>query len=157
MDGVFKDVCELQKKGLKESIRYIHFFFLGSSIIMDRNEIQVNLFSKESYMDKKEVMAIWNPDFILKYHMESVKSVDKLARRRVRGYSRQQYMQLKSWSYALYNLQIFNYLHRVAPEITELDSFKAMNKDSQICMAFGGYMDRAVSVWSVKDAMEDTL
>ena len=32
-----------------------------------------------------------------------------------------------------------------------------MNKDSQICMAFGGYMDRAVSVWSVKDAMEDTL
>ena len=92
MDGVFKDVCELQKKGLKESIRYIHFFFLGSSIIMDCNEIQVNLFSKESYMDKKEVMAIWNPDFILKYHMESVKSVDKLARQRVRGYSRQQYM-----------------------------------------------------------------
>lgn len=157
MDGVFKDVCELQKKGLKESIRYVHFFFLGSSIIMDCNEIQVNLFSKESYMDKKEAMAIWNPDFILKYHMESVKSVDKLARQRVRGYSRQQYMQLKSWSYALYNLQIFNYLHRVAPEITELDSFKVMNKDSQICMAFGGYMDRAVSVWPVKDAMENTL
>ena len=52
---------------------------------MDCNEIQVNLFSKESYMDKKEVMAIWNPDFILKYHMESVKSVDKLARQARKG------------------------------------------------------------------------
>lgn len=157
VDKLFQMVVEMQKKEVKEAIRYIHFFFLGSSIITDCNEIQINLFSKESYMDKKEAMAIWNPDFILKYHMESVKSVDKLARQRVRGYSRQQYMQLKLWSHALYNLQIFNYLHRVAPEITELDSFKAMNKDSQICMAFGGYMDRAVSVWPVKDAMEDPL
>lgn len=151
MDKLFKQVFFLQKEGKKEAIRYIHFFFLGSSIITDSNEIQINLFSKESYMDKQDAMAIWHPNFILDYHLNSVEVIDKMARQHVKGYSHKQYMDIKLWSYAMYNLQIFSYLLRTAPAIAQLDSFRKMEKESDIQMAFGGYMDKAALIWPMEE------
>lgn len=147
LDELFKKIIRMQEAGEKEDIRYIHFFFLSTSIISDSNEIQINCFDNNSYMDYSETMAIWHPDFILDYHLKTIETFDKLAKRKVIGYGHREYMKMKQRNFAAYSLIIAKFLAQVVPGIIELESYQRMDKSEALQIVYGGYMDSGIQLY----------
>ncbi len=146
MDSLFK-MCIHQQKADKQPVRYIHFFYLRLSVLIQQYDIQVNVFSERSYMDDVETMTLWKPRFIMKYYEEDMEAVRQEAGKQIIRFGYPQLMELRERSFAIYAMLTGQYLMSVAGDIAGLDSFRQMKKKDDIQIVYGGYMDKGIQIW----------
>ena len=149
VDNLFKKCIDQQRENAKQSIQYLHFFYLRLAVITQQYDIQINAFSEQSYMDQIETMVLWNPDFIMKYYREDIEAIEQEARKQVLHFGYPQLMEVRERYFAIYILFIGQYLMRVVGDITSLASFQEMKKAKDMQIVFGGYMDKGIQIWSL--------
>ncbi|MDE7202017.1 MAG: hypothetical protein K2O91_08980 [Lachnospiraceae bacterium] len=146
MDNLFKK-CICQQEADKQPIRYVHFFYLRLSVLIQQYDIQVNAFSEQSYMDDVETMVLWNPDFIMRYYEEDMEMICQEAKKQILRFGYPQLMELRERSFAIYAMLTGQYLMSVSGDIAGLESFHEMKKTDDIQIIFGGYMDKGIQIW----------
>lgn len=146
MDSLFKKCICQQERG-RQPIRYIHFFYLRLSVLIQQYNIQVSMFSEESYMDDMETMTLWNPAFIMKYYEEDMDALEQEAARQIIHFGYPQVVELRERCFALYAMLTGRYLMSVAGDMADLPSFHHMKKAVDIKIIFGGYMDKGIQIW----------
>ncbi len=146
MDSLFQKCIRQQERG-RQPIRYIHFFYLRLSVLIQQYDIQVSMFSERSYMDDVETMTLWNPAFIMRYYEEDMEAVGREAGRQVIRFGYPQLMELRERCFAVYAMLTGQYLMGVAGDIAGLPSFHQMKKAEDIQIVFGGYMDKEIQIW----------
>lgn len=147
MDKLFLETIEQQKRRMKKPIKYIHFFYLWSSAVLGTNEIQVNLYSNEYYLDSCEAVTFWKPDFIMDYCKKDLEELNALAEKKVLHYCYYDYLHLRDKVYAVYHFLICKYLFMMVDQIVGLDSFQKLQKD-ELTISYGGYLDKQIKIWS---------
>lgn len=146
MDQLFQETIALQKNGCKKTIQYMSFSFLWSSAILGTNEVQVNLYAEESYLDPCESQTYWKADTIMEYCKKDIEELDELAQKKVLHYGHYEYLQLRDKVYAIYHFVLMKYLIMVVDQIVKLDSFQELVK-KEISITYGGYLDRQIKIW----------
>lgn len=148
MDSLFQK-CIRQQEGGRQPVRYIHFFYLRLSVLIQRYDIQVSMFSEQSYMDDVETMTLWNPAFIMGYYEEDMEAVRQEAGKQIIHFDYPQLMELRERCFAIYAMLTGQYLMSVAGDIVGLSSFHQMKKTEDIQIVFGGYMDKGIQIWTL--------
>lgn len=141
-----KCICQ-QQEGIKQPIRYIHFFYLNLSVITGKYDIQMNAFSEQSYMDRTETMELWNPKFIMDFYEKDMKDMEKEAKSQILRFGYSQMMEVKARNFIRYAMVAGQYLMNAAGDIASLSSFQEMEKEEGLQMVFGGYMDTGFQIW----------
>ncbi len=148
-DRLFKKCIFQQRKGIKQPIRYIHFFYLNLSVLTGKYDIQVNAFSEQSYMDKTESMELWNPEFFMELYEKDMEEMEKEAKKQIPQFGYSQMIDLKRSIFGIYTKMIGQYLLMTAEDIAEIPSFCEMKKAEGIQMIYGGYMDICFQLWPI--------
>lgn len=146
-DALFKKCMEFQRAGRKEAAAYVHIFYLNTALLTENFELQLNIFSKDSYFDKTECMELCNVNFLMKYFKDDMEYFEKKAYREVVDFD---YADLMNWKRSYYKqfISLINlFFLREITHIVELKLFQEMEKQPDIKIAFGGYMDSAFLIW----------
>ncbi len=154
VDNLLKKCISQQREETKQPIRYLHFFYLRLAVITQQYDIQINVFSEQSYMDQIETMMLWKPDFIMNYYRDDIEAIEQEARNQVLHFGYPQLMELREKCFAIYIVLIGQYLMSVIEDITSLASFQEMKKADDMQIVFGGYMDKGMQIWSLADQKE---
>lgn len=155
IDSLFNKCISQQQKKNKQSIKYIHFFYLRLAVLTQQYDIQINAFSEQSYMDDIETMTFWKPDFIMKYYEDDIAAIEKEARKQVVRFEYSQLMELRQRCFSIYVMLIGQYLMSVVGDIAILESFHQMKKTEDIQIVFGGYMDKGIQLWALAAQKEE--
>ncbi len=147
MDRLFQKCIQQQQEGIKQPVRYIHFFSLNLSVLTECYNIQINAFSEQSYMDRTESIEFWNPGFIMELFEKEIKEMEEEGRKKVFRFGYPQMMDLKKRSYSIYAIMAGRFILNHVEEIAALTSFSEMKKEEEFQMIFGGYMDKGVQIW----------
>ena len=146
-DELFKK-CILQQQNLKkDKINFMYFFYLRSAMFTKKHEIQLNMYTKDGYMDKTETMKLWYPEFIMNVYEQDMEELDKAAKKKIIHYGYPQYMELRDRCAYLYIMFIRDYIISEMPNMMSLDSYRNMKLDNEFKIVFSEYMDRGIKLW----------
>ena len=156
----FERLCKTcmakQKEGKKEAVKYIHIFYLRSAMLTQKLEYQMNAYTEMSYMDETECMELWYPTFIMDFYRKDMEELDKESKKNVIRYAYPQLRELRERCFSLYTALVGQYVMQAANELVRLDSYKEMEKDNDIQIIYGGYMDKGIRVWPHVQQYKDT-
>lgn len=152
-DRLFRKCITQQEKGKKEDIRYIYFCYLKSAMLTRKHEIQLNAYSKDGYADATETMELWYPSFITDIYEKDMEALDTAAKKKVIHYGYSQYMELREKCFPIYLTFVGKYIVAEIKNVIALDSYTKMQKNSEIQMIYGGYMDYGIQVYPPMEFM----
>lgn len=146
-DQLFKKGIELQRKNEKEKIGFISIFYLKSSIVTGSYEIMINLYDKSYYFDRKEVSACWKPMFIIRYFIDDIEYLQKAIKTKIIRPQRYEIDKIKMQYCNDYFKVIECFLEKYIDEITSLDSFNKLQKEEDIKITLGEYLDKSITLY----------
>lgn len=147
VDSVLTLGYQMQQRKEKEAIAFLYIFYLKSSLLTGTYEFQINLFDKRFYFDKQECYGFWIPRLFVKYFEEDLTNFYAKARKHLIqfGYVAKQDVKLRY--YDAYLAMIGQFIIKEGPELAKLSSFQKLEKEEDIRILFGGYMDRGIRVY----------
>lgn len=147
VDSVLTLGYQMQQRKEKEAITFLYIFYLKSSLLTGTYEFQINLFDKRFYFDKQECYGFWIPRLFVKYFEEDLTNFYEKARKHLIqfGYAAKQDVKLRY--YDAYLAMIGQFIIKEGPELAKLSSFQKLEKEEDIRILFGGYMDRGIRVY----------
>lgn len=147
VDSVLTLGYQMQQRKEKEAIAFLYIFYLKSSLLTGTYEFQINLFDKRFYFDKQECYGFWIPRLFVKYFEEDLTNFYEKARKHLIqfGYAGKQEVKLRY--YDAYLAMIGQFIIKEGPELAKLSSFQKLEKEEDIRILFGGYMDRGIRVY----------
>ena len=150
-DGFLRHFAELfqmlsiqQESGAKGPLRYITISFPRSSVVAETYELVTACHTVDIFMDETETETYWPMDFykeIVDRDMAII--VPKLKKNifRIRGFEIEEFRNNYAFTYTVLLIAFFG---RVIHQIFDLPEFQAVQKDDQVDITFGGYMDEAI-------------
>lgn len=138
---LFEDTKRKQDEGKKGKVAYIYFSFLYSNVLLNRHGYRVETLDGQFYLDDCEISGMWCPKLIFDYLEEDV----QIIRRKIQGeyipLSKYDLLELRNSHLHSYYSCAFSYLKEFISGIALMKSFKYMDKEDNVKIIFGEYMD----------------
>ncbi len=147
VDSVLTLGYQMQQRKEKEKVSFLHIFYLKSGLLTGTYELQINLFDKRSYFDPQECYGFWIPTLFIKFFEEDIEKFYEKARKHLVqfGYAGKQDVKLRY--YDAYLAMIGQFIVKEGLEIIKLSSFQKLEKEENIMILFGGYLDQAIRIY----------
>ncbi|BCJ92609.1 hypothetical protein acsn021_01780 [Anaerocolumna cellulosilytica] len=150
MDKLCEKCIQMQEKEEKGEIAVISIFYLKSSILMDKYQLQINLYNENFYLDRADLFGLWDITFLMKYFAEDIKSIYQKAVHHIARFSYADYQELKMQYAEAYHFILQKFCQERAAEVINLASYQAMKKWEQTIITYGGFMDKGVCIFPVE-------
>jgi hypothetical protein len=144
----FAQAEHLQRKQEKGVIRYLILSHLYSSVWNGGYSVKVDIFDKRFYADIHEIDAYLNLDWLygfLSGDMDCIRT--ELIKQRVKSPKRLELEQIRYRYVYYYHSAALKLISKIIPAVFKLPEFKSLDVDTEFEVVFGGYMDKAVTVW----------
>lgn len=152
-DGLFTACLKLQQNRKKNKIRFIHIFYLKSALLTGKYELMLSLFDKTSYLDQNECYSIWIPSFFIKYFKDDLDAFHKKASIQLPRFGYKDYQDIRIRYYDMYLALIGQFILREIDKVVMLPSFYKIEKEEEITIIYGGYMDKGIQVYPPMEVM----
>jgi hypothetical protein len=146
-DELLKRGIELQRKLEKGKMGFISIFFLRSSIITESYEIMISMYEKGYYFDRKPLSISWKPMFIMKYFIDDMKYFEKAIKSKIIRVQKSEINKVKMHYCEDYFQVIKEFFLNYIDEITSLNSFKELEKEEDIKITLGEFMDQNIVLY----------
>ena len=146
-DELFKRGIELQRKSEKGKIGFISIFYLRSSIITESYKIMISMYDKSYYIDRQELSTHWIPMFIMKYFIDDINYFEKVIKTKIVRVKKYEINDVKIHYCGEYFKVIERFLDNYIDEITSLESFNELEKEEDIKITLGEYMDQNIILY----------
>jgi len=142
--ALFQMLTAQQEAGEKAPLRYVTMSFLKSSVITETYEIAITCHSVDLYMDETETEVYWRMDFMRDMVDNDMKRIaPRIKEEIIRTYNHE--IEDFRYYYAqTYTALLLTFFSRFLHRIFELPEFLAVQKEKQVDVSFGGYMEKAV-------------
>ena len=143
---LFKMLADQQGAGLKGSLRYITMSFLQSGVVAETYELATACHTADLYMDETETETYWQMGFLrdmVNRDMERI--VPRLHREifQIRDYEIEEFRFHHAMNYLALLLPFFS---QVVHRVFALPAFLAVQKEEQVDVTFGSYMEEAFTL-----------
>lgn len=141
-DKIFKEAIKRQRENGKSKIRCISIFYLRSSIITGSLDFLVGVYDENYYGDFTPIYGQLYFNFIMKYYLEDIVYFEKTLREKIVRLQKYEVNEIKIPYAGEYFKVIEKFLENNYETIVELDSFKELDKDEELEITFGEFMDQ---------------
>lgn len=132
---------ESRMRGKRARWHIFIFLFLYSNVLLNRHGYRVETLDGQFYLDDCEISGMWCPKLIFDYLEEDV----QIIRRKIQGeyipLSKYDLLELRNSHLHSYYSCAFSYLKEFISGIALMKSFKDMEKEDNVKIIFGEYMD----------------
>lgn len=146
-DQLFRQCLNMQKEGKKGKIKYLNIFYLHSSLITETYELQIELFDHNFYKDRQSCYRNWTPEFLIKYLKEDLLRFQKKAENEIIQFDYSDFYKVRKRYYAMFLVVIGEFFRKEIESVTLLASYQNMEKDTDIQIIYGGYLDEGILIW----------
>ena len=149
MDCMFQDIIRLQECGKKGKVAYISFSMLYSNLLLDKNSLRIDIYDSNYVCDDVEVVGEWTPEHIFdrcKDDMDKAMRILSSDYIRVEPYEHRMLYQSYVADYYLLAVVI---LRDMLPMIKELKTYQHMQKEEEVVVIYGEYMDKGEKIYSI--------
>lgn len=134
------DVALLQQAAaVKEPIEYIYISFLRSSILTERYEFKIDLFSEMLWMDKEETSIYWTLKFIFQYVEKDMEDMNNFVKRKIPQFDLEELKYEYASCYIPFARLLIN---KTIKEVLPRTKFNLLKTDESVKVMFGGYMEK---------------
>lgn len=140
-EALCKKAMELQKEEKKGAIKYIYFSYLRTSIKENKATYRLDAYDENWFLDNEECSTLWNADFIfssLFKHMEELEESRKPYLKRITAMDIEKIKLIEADKYKVLTNE---FIKSLVEKLIETEGYKEMNKDEEICIIAGEYMD----------------
>lgn len=130
----------------KKKIGYIVISILESSIITKTYDLQIAFYSKDLYADRHPIYKYWAPVFIYESLDADIEEMESLLK--------QQIIRLKPYEvYEIKNQYVINFyfligflIKGMVPQIANIQMFQEADKEKEVKILFGKYMEKQIEI-----------
>lgn len=140
-----------QKNNQKKEIAYLTFFQLNSSIQRKSYEIQIGLYEKMFYYDKREIYALWYPEFLIEDIEKDREYFQKKARQEVYQIRYLQLEEARQEYEAAVFVLFYKYLIEWIPELLKRKELEELEKIEEFEITYGAYMGEQYCLYKRKE------
>lgn len=146
-EQLFRQCLNMQREGKKGKIKYLNIFYLHSSLNTETYELQIELFDHNFYKDRQSCYRNWTPEFLIKYLKEDLLRFQKKAEKEIIQFDYSDFCKVRKRYYAMFLVIIGEFFRREIESVTLLASYQNMEKDTDIQIIYGGYLDEGILIW----------
>ena len=117
-------------------------------------QMQINLYDNNLYLDKNEVSEKWDTTFLLKHYEEDIVKLNKLAKEHIYRWNCINKQQLMVIYAGLYKNLLELYCTDFIKDIQVLESYKHLEKEEDIGVYFGGYLEKLHGIYPIGSEKE---
>jgi len=147
----FKKLCsysiELQKKGLKGVIQFIHISYLRTSLMENRGIYRIDIYDDRWFVDKEECYTNLNLDFIFQSLFSHISELEQHKKEYGRTITEMDIERIKLKEADKYNDLAIKIFKSMIDDFIECDEYKDMKKHEEIMILAGEYKDEAILLY----------
>jgi len=144
----FMQAAVLQENQDKGAVRYLVLSHLYSSVWAGGYSIKLDIFDRRFYADPHEIDVYLALDWIYGFLSEDMDYIYKeLVKQHIFSPRRHEMEQIRYRYVYYYHAVVLELISNNIPALLSLPSFKKMTVESDFEIVFGGYMDRAETIW----------
>jgi hypothetical protein len=152
----FEQAAVLQESQGKGAIRYLVLSHLHSSVWAGGYSVKLDIFDRRFYADPHEIDVYLALDWLYGFLSEDMDCIYKeLIKQHIFSPRRHEMEQIRYRYVYCYHAVVLELISNNIPALLSLPAFKKMKVESDFEILFGGYMDKAETVWpKVEDISE---
>ena len=141
----FNKVCEnakrLQNENLKKKIKSIYISFLRTSLLENKGIWRIDLFDENWFLDKEECFINLDFSFIYEDLFNFIEELQEKKKEYGRSITEMDVEKIKLQEGDKYHKLIIKFFQNIISEIIECENFIKMNKQEELMIFAGEYMD----------------
>lgn len=134
---LFQKGIEAQKNKEKEKIAYIVIHFFRSSIMTKSFECEITLYDNWFYYDTKEISQIWRPNWIIPFYEKDIEDLECYLKKKILRLHSGELAEVEMYYGGDYYQYLIEMLQNVVLEVTELNSYKELQKENNCKILLG--------------------
>lgn len=150
-NSVCKNALLLQRDSLKGNIKYIYISFLRTSIMDNKAFYRIDLYDENWFLDKEECSTEIDLNFIFKSLFDHMCELENIKNEYGRTITSMDIDNIKFLEAGKYHVLAIEFLRSIVLRLIECSYYKEMNKDKDICIMVGEYMDRSEILYKEED------
>ena len=147
----FKEVCNkaknMQEENLKNEIKYIYISYLRTSLIVNSGYYRIDLYDDKWFLDKEECATDIDLSFIYEPLFEHEKELKEKRKEYGLTITEKDIEKIKLKEGDKYHRVGVKILRSMVNDFVECDDYKKMNKNDEISIFAGEYIDEAVLIY----------
>ena len=147
----FKKVCayaiELQEKGLKGIIQFIHISYLRTSLMENMGIYRIDLYDDRWFVDKEECSVNISLDFIYQPLFSHISELEQHKKEYGRTITEMDIERIKLKEAEKYHDLAIKILKSMINDFIECEEYKDMKKHEEIMILAGEYRDEAILLY----------
>ena len=154
----FRQAAVLQESQDKGAASYLVLSHLYSSIWAGGYSVKLDIFDRRFYADPHEIDVYLALDWIYGFLSEDMDYIYKeLIRQHILSPRRHEMEQIRYRYVYYYHAIVLELISNNIPALLSLPAFKKMTVESYFEVVFGGYMDKAETVWPKAEDISELL
>lgn len=146
-DRLFHCAAAAQQRGEKGAIAWVCVSYLRSSLLTKTNDLRIDAYDSDFYLDVRETAAYWSGDFVYRQLEPDIAYFIKAAREHLIRVSTGEIKFFMTDYFCHYADFLQSYCRRHLPEAMALESYRRMEKTAAIKFTFGEYLEKTKVIY----------